>query len=255
MITWGDIGLNAGNSEVGIGLAFLAGVVAFFSPCILPVIPVYFSYFSGLRINQLRNAKIKLSRWYILRNAALFVSGFLLVFMALGLAFGAMGSFFATKKILFQRIGGILLVLFGLHLLEVFRIPALYKRRAFQSAHQRLGRFRGAQSFVAGVTFGFAWTPCIGPVLATILFYATWVGGSLRGMILLLAFALGMGVPFIIAALALQWFLGLFASAAKSLMLIQKIAGAIIFITGLAFLTGMFNWVISFFVGQWSLPI
>ncbi|MDP3971009.1 MAG: cytochrome c biogenesis CcdA family protein [bacterium] len=239
---------NFQGSDVGFGIAFLAGVIAFFSPCILPLIPAYVSFFTGVGINELKNAKPEEHKKYqkqLLFHSLLFVAGFLLIFVLLGLATGALGSFLATYKASLQRIGGIFLIILGLFLMELIRVPWLYKQGKIDfKPHFKKAKW--ANSFIVGVSFGLAWTPCIGPVLATILFLATFSGGSLEGFFLLLTFALGLGLPFVVMAMGVTKFLPLIRKFGKYLMLVQKIAGGLIIILGLIMLTGSINYIIDY---------
>lgn len=248
--------LAAGN-VAGLGVAFLAGMIAFLSPCILPVIPAYLSYFSGVSVDELsRNSESRSARRALLWNALLFIVGFLIVFVSLGVAFGAVGQFLVVNRETFLRFGGILLILFGLYLLELLPIPALYRTAKFQvTGNSRFQIARSLQSFLTGLAFGFAWTPCIGPILGTILFYATWAGGSTQGFVLLLSFALGLGVPFFLSAVALQFALPLLKRSASMLQTVQRVAAGVLLFTGALIVVGLFDDVLGLVIGGWTLPI
>lgn len=247
----------AAGNLAGLGVAFLAGMIAFLSPCILPVIPAYLSYFSGVSVDELtRNTGPRSARSALLWNALLFIIGFLIVFVMLGVAFGAVGQFLVTNRETFLRFGGVLLILFGLYLLELLPIPALYRSAQFrvrQSPRFRVAR--SLQSLLTGLAFGFAWTPCIGPILGTILFYATWAGGSAQGFVLLLSFALGLGVPFFLSAVALQFALPFLKRSQRMLQVVQRVAAGVLLVTGALIVIGLFDEVLGLVIGGWTLPI
>lgn len=247
---WLNILSKIQGSDVGFGIAFLAGVITFFSPCILPVIPGYIGYFTGVGVNEVLHAGASKKRFYkqaVFIHSLWFVFGFLIIFVLLGMATGAVGSFLAVNKIVLQRIGGGLLILLGVYLMQIIKIPWLYKETKFTMPHV-FKKFKWLNSLAAGVTFGFAWTPCIGPILATILFLATFSGGSFQGFLLLFVFALGLGLPFIVVALGIQRFLPLIRRAGKYIALIQKLAGASILILGILLVLNLFNPVLSYFI-------
>jgi cytochrome c-type biogenesis protein len=238
------------GSDIGLGVAFLAGLVAFFSPCILPVIPAYVSYFAGVGLADLKEKTQREQRFYrhkIFRHSLLFVFGFLSIFVLLGLATGAAASLLAINKETLQRVGGVFMILLGIYLMEIFNIPWLYKQIKFD-VQKKFTRFQWVNAFLTGVTFGFAWTPCIGPVLGTILFFATFAGGSTEGVILLLSFALGLGVPFIAVALGIQRFLPFIQRLGKYTAYVHKAAGVIILLMGLLLLVGWFNPILGYFI-------
>ncbi len=242
-------------SNIGFGVAFLAGFVTFFSACIVPVIPAYVSYFTGVGLAELKTQNNRQQRFYqkkIFLYSLLFVFGFLSIFVLLGLATGALSSLLTLNKALLQQIGGIFMLLLGLYIMEIFKIPWLYKQLQFD-IHKKLTHFQGVNSFLTGVTFGFAWTPCIGPVLGTILFFATFAGGATEGTLMLLSFALGLGVPFILVALSIQKFLPYLQKWEKYAAWLHKATGIVIFIMGILLITGWFNTIVGYFI-QKSTP-
>lgn len=236
----------AAEGNVSLGVAFLAGVVTFLSPCILPIVPSYLSYVVGISTTELRQTNGH-SKWLVVGHASLFVLGFILVFMALGLITGTVGGWLALYKTKLQIVGGGILVLFGLYILEVFKFPWLYKQ-AHITTPRRISRWQSLNAVVIGMTFGLSWTPCVGPVLASILFLATFSGGSAQGILLLFMFALGLAVPFLLIALFLQKLLPLLKRFNKQLVWIHRLVGIIILLVGLALLTGTFNQISGYFM-------
>src|SRR5690606_17100201 len=154
---------------VSFGLAFLAGLVSFLSPCVLPIVPSYVSFVTGLTLDELRNADSAAARRHAALHAGLFIAGFSALFVALGASATALGTVLARSLPLLQQLGGVAIVFFGLYMLGVLRVPALMRERRVHLARKPAGAIG---SVVAGVAFGAGWTPCVGPVLATILLYA-----------------------------------------------------------------------------------
>ncbi|HXE84417.1 MAG TPA: cytochrome c biogenesis protein CcdA, partial [Gemmatimonadales bacterium] len=184
---------------MGIAVAFTAGLLSFLSPCVLPLIPSYVGFITGMTVEEAERR-----RWTALLHGLWFVGGFTLVFVLLGAAASAVGSLLREYQVWMGRIGGVLLILFGLYLLGVLRPAFLMREWRVQLSRKPLGYFG---SGVVGFTFGAAWTPCIGPILGGILTIAATQAGLARGMTLLTIYALGLAVPFLITALALDRFL------------------------------------------------
>lgn len=236
----------ATEGNVSLGVAFLAGLVTFLSPCILPIVPSYLSYIVGVSTTELKQKKEQ-HRWSVIWYTFLFVFGFILIFMTLGLITGTLGGWLALYKTKLQVVGGAVLVLFGLTILEVFKFPWLY-RQAHLTTPRRLSRWQSLNAILIGMTFGLSWTPCVGPVLASILFLATFSGGSAQGVLLLLMFALGLAVPFLLIALFLQKLLPFLKHLGRYLVWIHRLVGVVILLIGLALLTGTFNQISGYFM-------
>jgi len=220
-----------------IGLAFVAGIASFLSPCVLPLVPSYLAFLTGMSVDDLATPGHR-ARWMTLRHAALFVLGFGLVFVALGAAATALGALLAHSLRMLQRVGGVLIVVFGLCLMGVLRIPALARERRVHLAGRPAG-FAG--SMFVGMAFGAGWTPCVGPVLATILLYAGSSGSMLRGETLLAAYTIGLGLPFLAAAIAFEWFLARRARLARWVRPIEVVTGVLLVILGVMLASGQFN--------------
>ena len=235
-------------ATVSLGLAFLAGLVSFLSPCVFPIVPSYVGFVTGLTLDELRDGDRSAARRQAAVHAALFVLGFSLVFLALGASATALGGVLRRSLPLLQQIGGVVIAGFGLYLLGILKIPALMRERRVQLASKPAGKLG---SVVVGVAFGAGWTPCIGPVLASVLLYASFEETLLQGMILLGAYALGLGIPFFVSAVALNWFLAGSTRVRRWLLPLERAAGAVMLLVGVLLFTGQFA-VISSFLAQFS---
>jgi cytochrome c-type biogenesis protein len=225
----------------------LAGVVSFLSPCVLPLVPPYLGYLGGTTLEQLGRAEgLDDAVWRRVVLASIcFVLGFSTVFIALGAGASVLGQFVNTYKAQLGVFAGVIIILFGLHFLGFLRIPLLY-REARYHADMQGASYLGA--YVIGLAFAFGWTPCIGPILATILAVATNEGSLFAGVKLLAAYSLGLGIPFILAAVAIGPFLGFMSRFRRYMGRVEKVMGALLVLTGILFLTGTMNW-----MGQWLL--
>ncbi len=223
--------------SIGIGIAFLAGMVSFLSPCVFPVVPGYVGFVTGLSMDELREGTTSGARREAAVHAALFVGGFSILFLALGASATALGSLLRDALPLLQRVGGVVIIAFGLFMLGLLRIPALMRERRLQLGSKPAGK---AGSVVAGIAFGAGWTPCIGPVLASLLFYAGFEETMTRGMVLLGAYALGLGVPFFLSAVALNWFLAGASRIRRWILPIERATGGMLVILGLLLISGEF---------------
>lgn len=232
------------GGEVSLALAFAAGVASFLSPCVLPVVPGYVTYVTGMTANDLRSERRDAVRGQAAQHAALFIAGFTLLFIVLGASATALGGFVRRALPLIQELGGAAIVLLGLSMLGVVRMPLLLREWRVQLAAKPAGRLG---SVLAGVAFGAGWTPCVGPVLATILLYAGAKATVLQGAALLASYALGLGIPFFIAAVAFNWFLSRTPAFRKWLLPIERVAGAVMVLAGVLLFTGRFAALSRFF--------
>ena len=213
-------------NEVSIFMAFSAGVISFFSPCVLPLIPGYISYLSGF---TLADAPEKPSPLAVL-NALFFITGFSIVFILLGASATWIGAFLAFKKSILMKVAGLVILFFGLYKMGVIRILLLNREAKFQITDRKYGLI-GA--LLVGAAFGLGWTPCIGPVLAAILAYAGTLNNINQGILLLFCYSLGMGLPFLLTAVSINQFFRMFKRIKNRLGLIEKISGFIMVILGL----------------------
>ena len=221
------------SPTLGFAVAFTAGVLSFLSPCVLPLVPSYVTFVTGLSVDNVTGA-----RRVALLHSLLFVFGFTAIFVALGAGASAVGVLLSAHRAWIGRAGGALLVLFGLILLEVIRVPALGRDTRIYLADKPLG-YLG--SVLVGVAFGAGWTPCIGPILGGILSMASTTTSMSRGTGLLVAYSLGLALPFVLAALAIDYFLLAFARLRRGLVWITRISGAFLIVVGLMLATGWFT--------------
>ena len=222
-------------------LAFVAGVLSFLSPCVLPLIPSYVGFLTGLTLEELQ-----VRRGTALAHALWFVAGFSLIFIALGATASALGVLLLRSQVWIGRIGGVVVILFGLYLLGVLRPALLMRERKVQLARKPLGYLGSA--FV-GVTFGAAWTPCIGPILGAILTLAAAQASVGHGAALLTAYSAGLALPFVVTALALDRFLAWFQRFRPYLVWVERIAGGLLVLLGLLLVTDRFTLLASWLQG------
>jgi len=222
-------------------LAFLAGLLSFLSPCVLPLIPSYVGFLTGLTLEEL-----EVRRGTALAHALWFVAGFSLIFIALGATASAFGVLLLRSQVWIGRIGGGVVILFGLYLLGVLRPALLMRERKVQLARKPLGYLGSA--FV-GVTFGAAWTPCIGPILGAILTLAAAQASVGHGAALLTAYSAGLALPFVVTALALDRFLAWFQRFRPYLVWVERIAGGLLILLGLLLVTDRFTLLASWLQG------
>jgi cytochrome c-type biogenesis protein len=232
------------DAHIYLGVA-LAGLVSFLSPCVLPLVPPYLGYLGGTSMDQLADAKgvdDKVWRRVVLA-AVFFVLGFTTVFVGLGAGASAFGQLIQTYKHQLSMVAGVVIILFGLHFLGILKIPLLYAEKRI---HADMKGASLAGAYVIGLAFAFGWTPCIGPVLATVLALAANEASLTAGVSLLFIYSLGLGIPFILAAVAIRPFLGFMQRFRRHLGTVEKVMGVVLVLTGILFLTGSLN-----FLGQW----
>lgn len=223
------------SMDVSLLGAVLAGLVSFLSPCVLPLVPPYLAYVSGMAVGTGEGELDAAARRRIFLAAFAFVLGFMTVFVAMGATASAIGGALNAYFDYLAPVAGVLILGLGLHFLGVFKIFALYRDFRFQVERKPAGLL-GA--YVIGLAFAFGWTPCVGPVLAAILLVAGTEETAQRGALLLGAYAAGIGVPFLGAALAIQPFMAFFVRFRRYQGHVEKVMGAILVITGILFLTG-----------------
>lgn len=235
---------------VSVGLAFLAGLASFLSPCVLPIVPGYMTFVTGMTLDELAASDSprgrRSARTHVALHAAVFVLGFTLVFVALGATATAFGSLVRRSLPLIQQVGGLAIALFGLTLLGVIRLPALMRERR---AHLQSKPAGFAGSLIVGIAFGAGWTPCVGPVLASILLYAGMTDSMYAGMLLLAAYALGLGIPFLLAAVSLNWYLAGARRIARWLRPLEIVAGVFLVVIGVLLVTGRFAMLTGYLAG------
>ena len=220
-------------AALGVAVAFAAGLLSFLSPCVLPLVPSYIGFLTGMTLGELEGR-----RRVALLHALLFVAGFSLVFILLGASATALGRALNYYQVWLQRIGGLLIIAFGLACLGVFKPAWMAQERRVHLEQKPVG-FLG--SALVGMAFGAGWTPCIGPVLGAILGLAATSADLSRGMLLLAVYSAGLAVPFLIAAVAVDRFPDWFQRFRKYLPWVMRVSGALLVLVGFLLLTGEFT--------------
>jgi cytochrome c-type biogenesis protein len=233
--------------------AAIAGLLSFLSPCVLPLVPPYLTYLAGTTIEDLATGGPARARRDVLLAAILFVAGFSTVFVGLGATASVFGQVIRANLAILSFIAGLAIVGMGLHFLGLFRLAMLYREKRLEVA-KPVGLW-GA--YVMGLAFAFGWTPCIGPILAAILTIAGAEGTVGRGAALLAVYSAGLGVPFLIAALAMEPFMGFLKRFRAHFGMVEKTVGVLLVVTGVVFLTGGMQsvsyWLLEAFPGLASL--
>ena len=220
-------------ASLGIVVAFLAGLLSFLSPCVLPLVPSYIGFLTGMTLGEVGDR-----RRVALLHALLFVAGFSLIFMLLGASATALGRALNYYQVWLQRVGGALIILFGLLCLGVFKAGILTQERRLHLERKPVG-YLG--SVLVGMAFAAGWTPCIGPVLGGILGLAATSTDVSRGMVLLGVYSAGLAVPFLIAAVALESFLEWFQRFRRYLPWVMRVSGVLLIVVGVLLVTGEFT--------------
>jgi cytochrome c-type biogenesis protein len=224
------------NQDVTLLAAFAAGFLSFVSPCVLPLIPGYISFVSGMSVDEMRgDAAPATPRLQIFLTSLAFVIGFSLVFVALGASATAIGKFLFARLPLFSKIAGAVLIVFGLHTMGVFRLAFLETEKRVHSQRKPAGPF-GAM--LVGVAFAFGWTPCIGPILGGILAIAGSKNSVAEGVTLLAVYSLGLGIPFLLTSLAINQFFGAAKRIRRYYHAIELASGALLIVIGVLIISG-----------------
>lgn len=242
------------GSELSIAVAFGAGIVSFLSPCVLPLFPSYLSFVTGLTFDELASpepeARGRVRRLTIV-HSLLFILGFTLVFVALGASATALGQFMRANQSWIRRLAGAVIVLFGLHITGLLNLSFLQRERRVHLQERPAGMFG---SVVVGFAFGAGWTPCIGPILGSILTMAGTTGQLDAGVTLLFAYGAGLGVPFFLAAVGFSSFLVAFRRIRRWLRPIEVASGLVLIVVGVLVFTNTFA-VLAAALNRWLLPL
>ena len=224
------------NFDIGPGGAFIAGLLSFISPCVLPLVPPYLCYLAGVSLEEYKGkTSLPSASRRVIASSVAFVVGFSVVFVSLGASASAMGQVVQEYYKWLSVVAGVLIILMGLHFLGLFNI-ALFNRHAQVEVTKKPTGIPGA--FVMGLAFAFGWTPCVGPVLAVILFGAGAKETVGEGVKLLSAYSAGIGLPFILAAVFVGPFMGFMGRFRRHLGKVEKVIGVLLVVTGILFLTG-----------------
>jgi len=221
--------------------SFIAGLLTFLAPCTLPLVPAYLTFISGSSIRGLSNKEQVRSKAKVFTNGLFFVLGFSVVFVLLGLFAGTLGGIFMEGKVWLSRIGGLFVILFGLMMLEIISIPQLLSERKLNINPNTERRGTYSFSFLLGVVFGSGWTPCIGPILGSILILAGSSSTALGGALLLSVFSLGLAIPFLLIALGVSKAEKIIDRYSGKSGFITKIGGILLIFLGIALFTGRMN--------------
>jgi len=234
------------NEPLGVVVAFTAGLFSFLSPCVLPLFPSYLSFVTGMSVSDLSADLTAAARRRVMLHAIAFVVGFSVIFVALGASFSAAGTFLLDYRDGIRRVGGVLIVLFGLYIAGVLRVGILGRTQQLQLREKPAGY---VGSFIVGLTFAIGWTPCVGPILGAILSLAGTADTVQRGVGLLVAYSAGLGVPFLLSALALGAFLKFFKRYRPFIPAVERFAGVVLVVVGVLVFTNYYlvlnSWAIA----------
>lgn len=218
---------------IGVMIAFSAGLLSFLSPCVLPLIPSYVTFITGLSLDDVQQ-----SRRTALIHGVLFVLGFTLIFLAMGAGATLLGQTLLQNRDWISKVGGVVIIIFGLYLLGVLNLGFLSRERRYHVADKPVG-YLG--TIAVGIAFGAGWTPCLGPILGSILVYTGTQADLGKGMWLLSAYSLGLAVPFLVSAVAIDRFTAFFQRMRRQMVWISRVSGAIMIAIGLLLVTGYFT--------------
>jgi cytochrome c-type biogenesis protein len=222
--------------DISVFTAFIAGLVSFLSPCVLPLVPGYISIISGSSLEQLKAREKDASLFRtVLLNSIMFIVGFSITFILLGASATWIGQVLVSRMRLLGQLAGLILIVFGIHLMGIFKINFLYRDKRFHNVEKPRGLL-GA--LVLGLAFAFGWTPCIGPILAGILTLASTKESVTQGMFLLAVYSAGLGIPFLLTSMALNKFLNFYGRFKRHFHAVEVVSGALVIAVGVLILTG-----------------
>jgi len=226
-----------GSANISIGLSFLAGLASFLSPCVFPLVPAYISYLGGR--SAVGETEEERDRWKVFTHGLAFVLGFSLVFIILGVATSALGTLLQAAREWIAKIGGIVVIIFGIHMTGIWKIPFLqYDLRKQSRPDQKSGYIA---SLLMGVFFSAGWSPCVGPVLGAILTLSLSGGSVLVGASLLAAYSAGLAIPFLVAALGMGWVSEVLQRYGKAMHYVEIVMGVVLIIVGIMLFLGTFE--------------
>ncbi|MBF0234734.1 MAG: sulfite exporter TauE/SafE family protein [Desulfamplus sp.] len=223
---------------VSYNAALIAGLLSFFSPCILPLIPAYFSFITGLSLDELTKVDDRKTKQKVILATLAYVGGFSFVFIMMGASASFMGSFISSFSWFIRYVGGIIVIVFGLHLLGIVNIKRLNFEKRVHMSEKPL-HLMG--TFVIGMAFGAGWSPCIGPLLGSILIVAGSQETISQGIVLLMLYSIGLALPFIVISFFINKMLGIMKRAKKTLIYVNKISGLLLIVLGILLITDKFR--------------
>ncbi len=225
--------MDPATGQLGLLIAFTAGLLSFLSPCVLPLVPSYITFITGMTLEDMQQTKRE-----TLQHAIVFVIGFSLIFLALGAGATVFGQLMLRYREWISRFGGALIIIFGLYMLGVFNFAFMMKDTRLHLSDKPLGYFG---TLLVGITFGAGWSPCIGPILGAIMTMAATEADLQRGLVLLAAYSAGLAVPFLVAAVMVDKFLKVFARLRHQMIWVNRVAGVMLLIVGILMLTNRFT--------------
>jgi cytochrome c-type biogenesis protein len=229
------------NFDVTVGLAILAGLASFLSPCVFALVPVYVGYLGGRAVGGESNSH---NRWVTFSHGLAFVIGFSLVFILFNIIAAALGGMLLGVRTWLAKLGGIIVIIFGLHMIGVLRIPFLeYDVRIHSQASTRWGYL---SSLLMGVFFSAGWAPCVGPILGSIMTFAANGGSIFRGILLGSAYSAGLAIPFLVAALGIGWVSIILRRYSRVMRITEIVMGTLLVVSGILLFLGSFNILASF---------
>ena len=231
-------------------IAFLSGLLSFFSPCILPLVPSYLIFISGITFDDYTGLQSGKYRKIVLIHSLAFIVGFSFVFVALGISSSALGRLLSSYQVYVMRIGGFILIILGLYYLDIIKMPFLNREKVFHLKEKPVGLFG---SFIIGVTFSLGWTPCVGPALSSILIIASTTENIWEGIYLLGLYSLGLAIPFLISALLFDQLFGLLKKYSSIVKYSMKFLGVLFIVIGILFFSSYWGLVIGK-IGQMISP-
>jgi cytochrome c-type biogenesis protein len=225
--------------EVSLFIAFSAGLLSFVSPCVLPLVPSYITYITGVSFHELTGAESRSKlRWATIFHSLLFISGFSTIFIIMGASASYLGQLLAQYQEWIMKAGGVLIIILGINFTGLIALPFLQMEKRFELRKKPLG-YLG--SFFVGIIFAAGWTPCIGPILSTILIYASTAKSFYAGILLLSIYSIGLGLPFFLSSLAFNSFLGAFEKMKRYMRIITLVSGLFLIAIGILMLTDTFQ--------------
>jgi cytochrome c-type biogenesis protein len=234
-----------GTENVSIFVALSAGFISFLTPCILPLIPSYLAFITGISLEELQaEVNLKRIRKKVIGNSLMFILGFSVIFIALGASATFIGTFLSDHIRWFEIVGGAIVIILGLHFAGVFKLKFLEREKKFHMQKKPLGYLGTA---LVGMAFGAGWTPCVGPILGAILTMAATTQDILKGIVLLVFYSIGLGIPFLISGIIIHKFFEYFKTIRKYFKIITAAGGVLLIIVGVLLISGYFSSISSYF--------